>query len=271
MFPVAPLQQQSQVNFYGSYMKLYFNSILLHRILVANGDDANDPTAIQTLGICFSSSMNVLTEARNFGKLDLLYYFWDAAHLMCAFAAMMLLKVLNLASALPETAASDALEVLTGLLVAYSNTAQAMAYRPHKRQPGTVDSVKAPVANGLEAQVRLLRSIIATITSELGPASASRTASSSSATATLVSGPTPPPWSRMQAEMGMDGDAVGMMSTATQAGDAIEAPRQDIAADMMQQLVCDMDFSLDSSFMDARFLDAGLLGWDEVGVFAHDK
>ncbi len=150
---VAPLQQQSQVTFYGSYMKLYFNSILLHRILVENDDNVSDPAATEALSICHVSSMKVLIEARRFGNMDLLYYFWDSAHLTSAYSAMMLLKVLNLSSALPETAVPDALEVLTGLLAAYTTTAQEMAWRPED-PPKPVDSDRTPVANGLEAQAR---------------------------------------------------------------------------------------------------------------------
>jgi hypothetical protein len=263
---VAPLQQQSQVTFYGSYLKLYFNSILLHRSLAENGDDLNDPTVIQTLSTCYFSAMSVLIEARNFGKLDLLYYFWDSAHLTSAYAAMMLLKVLNLSSALPETAASDALEVLTGLLVAYTNTAQAIAWRP-EGQARTVESDKVPVANGLEAQARLLRSIVATINARFDVA-----ASSAARGVSYVSAPTPPPWSHMQAELGADSAADMTVSGGQSTGEGPEGSARDRSVDIaMTQLVGDMDFSLDTSYMDAKFLDAGLLGWDELGIFADDK
>jgi hypothetical protein len=246
-------------------MKLYFNAILLHRMLMANGDNLDDPAAIHALNICHSSSMTVLLEARNFGKLDLLYYFWDSAHLVTAYAAMMLLKVLNLSSALPDDAASEALEVLTGLLVAYNNTAQAMAWRPVK-QPGPIAPDKAPVANGLEAQVRLLRSIVATITSRFEVSD--QASKASSATTLVSSAPTPPPWVQIEVPADSGVDAAARERGTEEQG---EAPNQDGLSWTMAQLAGDMDFSLDSSFMDARFLDAGLLGWDEMGIFAVDK
>ncbi len=46
----------------------------------------------------------------------------------------------------------------------------------------------------------------------------------------------------------------------------LEVPRPPISVSMTR-LVDEMDFSLDASFMDARFLDLGLLGWDEPGIF----
>ncbi|KAB5557922.1 hypothetical protein GE09DRAFT_1058016 [Coniochaeta sp. 2T2.1] len=264
---VAPFQQQSQIIFYGEYMKLHFNSILLHRILVSNDDDVNDPAAINALSICYTASINVLTETRNFGQLDLLYYFWDSAHLVSAFAAMMLLKVLNLSSALPETAAADALEVLTGLLVVYTNTAQAMAWRPDSgggSKAPAVESDKVPVANGLEAQVRLLRSIVATITSRFEVAEGNNPSSSTRRMGVPVSAPTPPPWAQHVPPECRGDSAVDLTEVS---GNNNGQGQQDLNY-AVTELVGDMDFSLDASYMDAKFNAAGLMGWDEMGIFA---
>lgn len=231
-------------------MKLNFNSILLHRVLAKN-DDIRLPSTAAIFRTCFSNSLVVLQEAVKQAKMDILYYLWDTAHLMIAYSSMMMLKLLSLAHNFPDVSSANAMQVLAGLLTAYSNAAQSIA---PMTETTAVDGEKSAVTNGLEAQARLLRTIVTTVNGlEATAADSDYTGPADEAS---------PPWSSQIQSASAHSSLPTLAATET-------LPTN--VNSMMGQLVDEMDFSLDNSFMDSRFVDAGLLFWDEPGIFPETR
>lgn len=77
---------------------------------------------------------------------------------MVGHSAMELLKLVSIASHVPEVAPDLALETLAGMFSAYSNTAQTMVSSP---KSSSIPSLRYPsMSNGIEAHGRLLLAIL---------------------------------------------------------------------------------------------------------------
>ncbi|KAL4863555.1 hypothetical protein BDV12DRAFT_201980 [Aspergillus spectabilis] len=256
-FPGSEPWQVPLIHFFRDYMRLSFNSVLLHRILVANDNNPLHADAVATVLVCYSSAMSVLRETIQLGKLDVLYYLWDTAHLMTAYAAMMLLKLMKQAEQVPGISIWEGFKILTEASAIHSIAANSLGSSYERLQPAI-----APATTPVAAQARLLSAIVFRVRSEfrfrdqlidlrndflsgasstqLQPADPGLTAIENSF-----------PWNEST------GPVASVCSLYSNDGPQISVSH------LNEQMV----FSLESGFMDARFTDVGLLAWDEPGIF----
>ncbi|KAM5361724.1 hypothetical protein ACJA88_014350 [Fusarium oxysporum] len=229
------------------YIRLYFNSVLLHRMLTIDRATRNIDV-YTTLEVCYSSALVILRQITQIGKTGALYYFWDAAHLMVSYAAMVLPKLLKLGLQLPVVSMHEALEALHNATGAYSNAAGLLGVA----KPPTT----SPSDSSLEAQARLLESILAKLRSEVGfnIDKESRTNIQSSTTSSTS----------------IEEQPAGKVTTSVYDNDIRlvqgELHMQD-GIELTPEVRNEPDFIFDYDFMNSRFIDAGLLSWDEPGIF----
>ena len=201
-----------------------------------------------TLEVCYSSALVILRQITQIGKTGALYYFWDAAHLMVAYAAMVLPKLLKLGLQLPVVSMHEALEALHNATAAYSNAAGLLGVA----KPPTT----SPSDSSLEAQTRLLESILAKLRSEVGfnMDKESRTNIQSSTTSSTS----------------IEEQPAGKVTTSVYDNDIRlvhgELHMQD-GIELTPEIRNEPDSIFDYDFMYSRFIDAGLLSWDEPGIF----
>ncbi|KAK2488385.1 hypothetical protein H9L39_02312 [Fusarium oxysporum f. sp. albedinis] len=230
------------------YIRLYFNSVLLHRMLTIEDRATRNIDVYTTLEVCYSSALVILRQITQIGKTGALYYFWDAAHLMVSYAAMVLPKLLKLGLQLPVVSMHEALEALHNATAAYSNAAGLLAVA----KPPTT----SPSDSSLEAQARLLESILAKLRSEVGfnIDKESRTNIQSSTTSSTS----------------IEEQPAGKVTTSVYDNDIRlvqgELHMQD-GIELTPEIRNEPDFIFDYDFMNSRFIDAGLLSWDEPGIF----
>lgn len=239
-------------------MRLHFNSVLLHRMLVANNVASFATDIADVTGVCFSSALSVLRQTIKMGKMNILYYLWDTAHLMAAYAAMMIPKLLRQASNASGVSKREALNVLaevTTILLTAANSLES------PRTSSQVSSGTVSVENALSAQARLLSAILARLladTKEQGndpfsqdtvdplPASALPWIQNRFLDDTLPLGVQQP-------------EAAGFSASRSNHSqdNAPEAPRMNEEFDLM----------LNNDLIDSRYMDVGFLSWDEPGIF----
>ncbi|KAL5617787.1 hypothetical protein FOVSG1_000009 [Fusarium oxysporum f. sp. vasinfectum] len=232
----------------GDYIRLYFNSVLLHRMLTIEDRATRNIDVYTTLEVCYSSALVILRQITQIGKTGALYYFWDAAHLMVSYAAMVLPKLLKLGLQLPVVSMHEALEALHNATAAYSNAAGLLGVA----KPPTT----SPSDSSLEAQTRLLDSILAKLRSEVGfnMDKESRTNIQPSTTSSTS----------------IEEQPAGKVITSVCDNDIRlvhgELHMQD-GIELTPEIRNEPDFIFDYDFMNSRFIDAGLLSWDEPGIF----
>lgn len=246
-------------------MLIYFNSVLLHRILVSNGNNVVDPAAVSAILTCYSSVMSLLRETISMGKMELLYFFWDTAHLMVAYAAMMLLKLVKQGSHIHGVAVGEARSVLLELATIHAAAAGSLTSSATGMPLHNISN-KTPAENAVDAQSRLLRAIVQQLKTEILPIAGS---------SSLISSDRPRPEDGLRNVQ--NALPITPLSTSRQRevmftempllNPTSEPAVSEEEAFAMAQLTDEMDFSLDTSYMDARFMDVGLLSWDEPGVF----
>ncbi|RKK67716.1 hypothetical protein BFJ69_g14241 [Fusarium oxysporum] len=230
------------------YIRLYFNSVLLHRMLTIEDRATRNIDVYTTLEVCYSSALVILRQITQIGKTGALYYFWDAAHLMVSYAAMVLPKLLKLGLQLPVVSMHEALEALHNATAAYSNAAGLLGVA----KPPTT----SPSDSSLEAQTRLLESILAKLRSEVGfnMDKESRTDMQSSTTSSTS----------------IEEQPAGKVTTSVYGNDIRlvhgELHMQN-GIELTPEIRNEPDFIFDYDFMNSRFIDAGLLSWDEPGIF----
>ncbi|KAG8413017.1 hypothetical protein J3458_013438 [Metarhizium acridum] len=261
---------ESQIYMYGNQIRTYFNSILLHRVLESTGNCVTSEKATDAIRACYTTALNVLREAINFGKMEVLYYLWDTAHLMIAYAAMVLLKLLKQAPYCPGVSVQEAYSVLQEAADVHTSAARSLSAESNQ----TVESVyTVPATTTVEAQARLLKSILFrikadTIPPSLRPAHHSSAASSGEAFDNLLPllsyQGTSSSFPQLQLQPESSGEAVTTGCNSNVDNEWNEAQQ-------MAELTNEMDLSLDSSFIENWFTQAGLLPWDEPGIFKEPR
>lgn len=246
----------AHVRFFRDYMRLYFNSVLLHRILVTNDNNPLAGDAPATIRFCYTSALGVLRESANFGKMEVLYYLWDTSHLMTAYAAMLLLKLLKQARHVPGVSIEEALEVLVETTAAHTAAAESLSSSESLPGPSVP---KAPAATAVDAQARLFSAIVFRVRLELRNPTPGAENSSISEDATLQE-------AKDSISVPPDDSFAWSESFATFA-QTTNLQHDDPHNLSVGQLADEMDFSLEMGFVDARFMDAGLLFWDQPGIF----
>lgn len=252
---------------YRDHIRAFFNTIQLHRMLLRTDNDVSDPSAIATIQICYSATMRVLEEAGKLGRLNILYYLWDTAHLMIAYSAMLLLKILKQAPDCPGISVVKALHVFNEVadvhtMAAGSLGSQGMVHL-ERRGPRRAE-------NSVDAQARLLRAIVSRIRNELLPASEQYLEESSNSidAAILVTqgegwGISPSDLHQNQLFLPTD----PAMFTIPEPIDTTMGNIPGLNAYGMTDLTAGLDYSVESNLIDDRYNDLGLMSWNEPGIF----
>ena len=228
--------------------------------------DAPDAKTSQVIRICYSSALSVMRQAIKAGKLDILYYLWDTSHLMVAYSAMIALKLLKHAPHVPEVSPEDTLDVIAELSSLHTAAAASLTSGSSAKAKLFAGSTSnAPAQNAVEVQARLLRAIVMRVRAELG-AAASGIIENTLLNDGLMSDTT---WSDSRNSSVQFDGAIQVPVDPVQAGASFQSERDGNFT--VTQLVEDMDFTLDGSFVDERFINAGLLSWDNPGIFTDHR
>lgn len=151
---------------YRDHLRIYFNSVLLQRALASANGSVTDPTARAAIQTCYSSALSLLNEALKLGKMDVLYYLWDTAHLMIAFSAMVLVKILKLAPDCPGVSINKAYLALSNVADIHTSAAGSLQSQ-NSTLPGFV--CKTSAENTVDVQARLLQAIAFRVKMNLVP------------------------------------------------------------------------------------------------------
>ncbi|KAF4442068.1 hypothetical protein FACUT_2291 [Fusarium acutatum] len=255
-FPNPEPFQTPLIYLFRDYMRLYFNSILLHRMVVSETRSTPQDLITHTARICFCSALSVLRQAIEMGKLDIIYYLWDTAHLMIAFSAMMIPKLLRQDIDESLISKNEAITTMTQVTAIYVTAAKSM---------GDSDLQ----TNAISAQARLLSAILARLKAELvqentdmNPPAMPDNLSISGLSwiedqlnrSTLFSdGRMEPPLSEY---VDMDTQTLG--------------PNENMSS-FIPQMYEELDFMLDDDFVNARYFEVGLLSWNEPSIFIESR
>ncbi|KAH7140057.1 hypothetical protein B0J13DRAFT_69948 [Dactylonectria estremocensis] len=258
-FPGPELFQMPILYFLRDYTQLYFNSVLLDRILVTNESNniSSDSGVAGTIQLCFSCALGVLRQLTEMGKLDILYFLWDTAHLMTAYSAMMVLKLSSQPGHLTPGSTHEAFGVLAEVSRLYSTAASSL----HMADSHTSQSLDGTALPGspVGIQARLLGAILARLESKSQIAGDAKSGESTSNT--LDPG-IPSIQNRYQPDISYttaegEGTTHNLFPTST----AESFHNTDVTSTQ------DVDFMMDSDFINSSFTLAGLLSWDEPGIF----
>ncbi|KAM6540441.1 hypothetical protein FALCPG4_18864 [Fusarium falciforme] len=237
--------------FLRDYTRLYFNSVLLHRLLVAHDSNniSRDRDVANTIQLCFSCALSVLQQVTEMGKLDILYFLWDTAHLMTAYSAMMALKLLSQPGHLPPVLAREAFEVLAELSHLYSTAASSLRTADSESRLSMVG--KVPPSSPAGVQARLLGAILARLKSAFQIAENETSGESSRNT--------------------LDSDMPSMQSEEQSIITSTCAQGEGLAhnqlAEPSRTPALEVNSMMDGDFMDSWFTLTGLMSWDEPGIF----
>lgn len=254
-FPNPEPFQTPLIYFFRDYMRLYFNSVLLHRLLVANNNSSLDGDVARTIQLCFSCALGALNQVIEMGKLDILYYLWDTAHLMTAYSAMMVLKLLKQPGHLPPLSTDEALQALAEVSQLYSTAAGSLSTAGSGPFQPLGD--KTPISNPVGVQARLLGAVYEHLKSEYHVDEQNRKATRGNLITSMssIQDHTQDDYSYMSAMR--EDTAYAQFSPST--GESTHSTTLTTPQDL--------ESILDSDFMDVWFNDAGLLSWDQPGIF----
>jgi hypothetical protein len=201
--------------------------------------------------------------------MEVLYYLWDTAHLMIAYAAMVLLKLLLQAPSCPGVSIPEAYSILKEVVEANSSAARSLSADSR----GLVSSADTkPTITTVEAQARLLKAVLFRM-KDIKPRSIHHN------NAFNTQQDTRPPHTGVSPALNYQNDnhppnsAQPQYSTGT-SGNTVEATKTQAQwneAQEIAEMTDEMDLSLDTSFIDEWFTQAGLLPWDEPGMFRESR
>ncbi|KPA37370.1 hypothetical protein FLAG1_09813 [Fusarium langsethiae] len=145
--PIALLQRD--------YTCLYFNIIHLDLLLESDDRSFLGDQIAHTTCICFSSAFGMLQRAAHFGEMNVIYYLWDDAHKMIAYAAMLIPRLLAQGINEPTMLKQEAALLLDQVTTAYLIASKSMGSQEcHTRAP------KTGKGNKLSTQARLLSALL---------------------------------------------------------------------------------------------------------------
>lgn len=237
-------------------MRLHFNSVLLHRMLVIDDGVGFAADVADTIRTCYSSALGVLRQMIELGKMDILYYLWDTAHLIAAYAAMMIPKLLKQVSKASGVSIHEALEVLAEVTAVHVTAARSL---DGPELPSQMDSNASSVQNAVSAQARLLSAILTRLRAEAKEYEKGQGAVEPSQSSA-------PAWTQEQpihSSLAPSGEIVSENGLAVFASTDFNH----LLDDELVRMNGEFDMVLDNEFIDARYMDVGLLSWDEPGIF----
>ncbi|SCN70853.1 unnamed protein product [Fusarium fujikuroi] len=251
-FPNSEPFQTPLIYLHRDYMRLYFNAVFLHRMLVSEDRATLQDLIAHTARICFCSGLSVLRQAIEMGGLDIIYYLWDTAHLMIAFSAMMIPKLLRQDIDESSISKNEAITTITQGTSAYVSAAKSMGHSD-------------PQTHAISAQARLLSAILVRLKAELGQAN------------TDVMSPAMPhnlsisglSWIEDQLDRSTlfsDGRMEPPLLDYVDMDTQTMGPEENMSS-FMPQMYDELDPILDDDFVNSRYLEVGLLSWKEPGIF----
>ncbi|KAF5635804.1 hypothetical protein F52700_5116 [Fusarium sp. NRRL 52700] len=248
-FPNPEPFQTPLICLFRDYMRLYFNSVFLHRMLVSGNRSSPQDLITYTARVCFCSALSVLRQAIELGELDIIYYLWDTAHLMIAYSAMMIPKLLR----------QDIDESSVSKNAAITTTSQATAvYVSAAKSMGISD----PQTNAVSAQAYLLSTILARLKAELVQANPDMM-SPVVPDNLSISGLS---WIEDQLNRSTLFSDGTMEPPLSEYVDMDAQTAEDMSA-FIPQMYEELDLMLDDDFLNARYFEVGLLSWNEPGIF----
>ncbi|KAH7216975.1 uncharacterized protein BKA55DRAFT_697682 [Fusarium redolens] len=256
-FPNPELFQTPLIYLFRDYMRLYFNSVFLHRMLISESREALNDLITHTTQICYCSALSVLRQGIEMGELDIIYYLWDTAHLMIAYSSMMIPKLLRQDVDESLISKNEAVNTLTQVTTAYVVAAKSMG----NSESRTFD----PRSNAVSAQAHLLSAILARLKADLSQIDPDL---SSGAMPENLSG-SGRSWIEDQlnrSTLFSDGRMEPPQSDYIDM-DPHTVGQPDEMSSLMPQMYDELDLMLDDDFMNSRYFDVGLLSWDEPGIF----
>ncbi|KAJ3541558.1 hypothetical protein NM208_g4551 [Fusarium decemcellulare] len=263
-FPNLEPFQTPLTYLFQEYMRLYFNSALLHRMLVSESRPSLNRKVAHTTRVCYSSALGVLQQTVAMGEMDIIYYLWDTAHLMIAYASIMIPELLRQADDESVISKNEVLDILTQVTTIYVVTARSMGsptLRPYELRLGRVMTT-----NAVLIQARLLSAILARLRADIVDAENGLTTQS---TATISPGPGLS-WIEHQLNQAMffDGRIESHQSDSINLASPTVGQAHDISS-LTSEMHDDLDVMLDDDFVNSRYLDVGLSSEDEPGIFSH--
>jgi hypothetical protein len=233
-------------------MRLYFNSVFLHRMLVSENRAVLGDLITHTTQICYCSALSVLRQGIEMGELDIIYYLWDTAHLMIAYSSMMIPKLLRQDVNESLISKNEAINTLTHVTTAYVVAAKSM---------GTSD----PRNNAVSAQGHLLSAILARLKADLlqtDPDVISQAVPENPSGSGIS-------WIEDQlnrSTLFSDGRMEPSQSDYIDMDPQTVGQPEEVSS-LIPQVYDELDLMLDDDFMNSRYFDVGLLSWDEPGIF----
>ncbi|QPC70491.1 hypothetical protein HYE68_001243 [Fusarium pseudograminearum] len=159
-FPYLEPLQRPITLLHRDYMCLYFNTIHLHMLLESDDRPLLGDQIAQAACICFSSAFGILQHAVHFGEINVIYYLWDNAHNMVAYAAMLIPKLLEQGIDEPTMLKQQAVSILDQV-----NTTYLIASRSMVSQESQTPDCQNENECHLSTQSRLLSAILGIINS----------------------------------------------------------------------------------------------------------
>ncbi|KAF5545957.1 hypothetical protein FMEXI_5873 [Fusarium mexicanum] len=248
-FPNPEPFQTPLICLFRDYMRLYFNSVFLHRMLVSGNGSTPHELITHTARVCFCSALSVLRQAIELGELDTIYYLWDTAHLMIAYSAMMIPKLLRQDIDESSVSKNEAINTLNQVTSAYVIAAKAMDHSD-------------PQNNTVLAQAHLLSAILARMKAKLAQANSDMISLAMHENLS-ISGLS---WIEDQLDRStLFSD--GRMEPPLPEYVDMDAQTVEDMSSFIPQMYEELDFMLDDDFLNARYFEAGLLSWNERGIF----
>ncbi|ENH62828.1 Protein priB [Fusarium oxysporum f. sp. cubense race 1] len=251
-FPNPEPFQTPLIYLFRDYMRLYFNSVFLHRMLVSENRSTPHDLITHTARICYCSALSVLRQAIEMGELDIIYYLWDTAHLMIAYSAMMIPKLLRQDIDESSISKNEAINTITQVTSAYVIAAKSMGHSD-------------PQNNAVLAQSRLLSAILARLKAELTQTNPDMI-SSAMPDNISISGLS---WIEDQlnrSTLFSDGRMEPPLSEYVDMDTQTVGQPEDMSS-FIPQMYEELDLMSDDDFMSSIYFEVGLLSWNEPGIF----
>ncbi|EWZ78270.1 hypothetical protein FOWG_17420 [Fusarium oxysporum f. sp. lycopersici MN25] len=262
-FPDPEPFQTPLIYLFRDYMRLYFNSVFLHRMLVYERRSSQTDQIARTTRICYSSALGVLQQTIEMGEMDTIYYLWDTAHLMIAYSSMMIPKLLRQTVDEPAISRTEALNVLTQVTTTYAIAAKSMGNPEPRVLESRMENTGA--TNAVSVQAHLLSAILARLKADVSLAENDLTTQSMSS---IPSG-TSLSWIEDQlnrSTLFSDGRMEPQQAEYIDLGVPTASHPHDIGS-LTPQMNEGLDLMLDNDFINSRYFDVGLSSWDEPGIF----
>ncbi|KAI1022173.1 hypothetical protein LB504_007294, partial [Fusarium proliferatum] len=248
-FPNPEPFQTPLIYLYRDYMRLYFNSVLLHRMIASENRSTTHDVITHRARICFCSALSVLRQAIEMGESDTIYYLWDTAHQMIAYSAMLIPKLLRQDIDESPISNTEAIDTITQLASMYVTAAKSMGHYD-------------PQNNAISSQARLLSAILARLRAELVQTNPDMM-SPGMPDNLSISGLS---WIEDQLNRSTFSDT-RMEPPLSEYVDTQNMGLDEDMSSFMPQMYEELDPMLDDDFVTSRYFEAGLLPWNEPGIF----